>query len=78
MCIRDRCNLCESLNINKVSIWIAECFNVESLCILVNPNANLIDIEDLAEIAHAHNIPLVVDSTFATPYLCLLYTSRCV
>ena len=30
------CNLCESLNINKVSIWIAECFNVESLCILVN------------------------------------------
>lgn len=30
------CNLCESLNINKVSIWIAECFNVESLCILFN------------------------------------------
>ena len=36
---------------------------------LGNPNANLIDIEALAKIAHAHNIPLVVDSTFATPYL---------
>lgn len=34
-----------------------------------NPNANLIDIEAVARIAHAHKIPLVVDSTFATPYL---------
>ncbi|MBQ9364765.1 MAG: O-acetylhomoserine aminocarboxypropyltransferase/cysteine synthase, partial [Schwartzia sp.] len=34
-----------------------------------NPNANLIDIEAVAEIAHKHKIPLVVDSTFATPYL---------
>jgi len=33
-----------------------------------NPNANLIDIEAVAKIAHAHKIPLVVDSTFATPY----------
>ena len=36
---------------------------------LGNPNANLIDIEAVAAIAHKHNIPLVVDSTFATPYL---------
>lgn len=36
---------------------------------LGNPNSNLIDIEALAKIAHKHNIPLVVDSTFATPYL---------
>lgn len=36
---------------------------------LGNPNSNLVDIEKLAEIAHNHNIPLVVDSTFATPYL---------
>lgn len=36
---------------------------------LGNPNSNLVDIEKLAEIAHRHNIPLVVDSTFATPYL---------
>lgn len=34
-----------------------------------NPNATLIDIEKVAEIAHKHKIPLVVDSTFATPYL---------
>lgn len=34
-----------------------------------NPNASLIDIEKTAEIAHRHGIPLVVDSTFATPYL---------
>lgn len=36
---------------------------------LGNPNSNLIDIEAVAKIAHAHNIPLVIDSTFATPYL---------
>ena len=36
---------------------------------LGNPNSNLIDIEEIAKIAHKHNIPLVVDSTFATPYL---------
>lgn len=36
---------------------------------LGNPNSNLIDIEEVAKIAHAHKIPLVVDSTFATPYL---------
>ena len=35
---------------------------------LGNPNSNIIDIEALAETAHKHNIPLVVDSTFATPY----------
>lgn len=34
-----------------------------------NPNATLIDIEKVAAIAHKHNIPLVVDNTFATPYL---------
>lgn len=34
-----------------------------------NPNANLIDIEKVAKIAHSHKIPLVVDSTFATPFL---------
>lgn len=36
---------------------------------LGNPNSNIIDLEAVAEIAHKHNIPLVVDSTFATPYL---------
>jgi len=36
---------------------------------LGNPNSNIIDIESVANIAHSHGIPLVVDSTFATPYL---------
>ena len=36
---------------------------------LGNPNSNIIDIEAVAKVAHSHNIPLVVDSTFATPYL---------
>lgn len=36
---------------------------------LGNPNSNIVDIEGLAEIAHSHNIPLVVDATFTTPYL---------
>ncbi len=36
---------------------------------LGNPNSNIADIEAIAEIAHAHGIPLVVDSTFATPVL---------
>ncbi|WIW70992.1 O-acetylhomoserine aminocarboxypropyltransferase/cysteine synthase family protein [Anaerosinus gibii] len=34
-----------------------------------NPNATLIDLEKVAAIAHAHKVPLVVDNTFATPYL---------
>lgn len=36
---------------------------------LGNPNSNLVDLEALAKVAHRHQIPLVVDSTFATPYL---------
>lgn len=36
---------------------------------LGNPNSNAIDIEKIAKIAHAHGIPLVVDNTFATPFL---------
>ena len=34
-----------------------------------NPNSNLIDIEAVAAIAHAHKIPLIIDNTFATPFL---------
>lgn len=36
---------------------------------LGNPNSEVTDIETIANIAHAHNIPLLIDSTFATPYL---------
>ena len=45
--------------------------NTEAIFIetLGNPNSNIIDIKAVAEIAHKHNIPLVVDDTFTTPYL---------
>ena len=36
---------------------------------LGNPNSNIIDVEAVAEIAHKHKIPLIVDNTFGTPYL---------
>lgn len=36
---------------------------------LGNPNSDIVDIEKIAGIAHAHKIPLVIDNTFATPYL---------
>ena len=36
---------------------------------LGNPNSNIIDIEVVADIAHRHKIPLIVDNTFGTPYL---------
>ncbi|MCC6365770.1 MAG: O-acetylhomoserine aminocarboxypropyltransferase/cysteine synthase [Bryobacterales bacterium] len=35
-----------------------------------NPRGNVLDIEAVAKIAHEHNIPLIVDNTFATPYVC--------
>ena len=37
---------------------------------LGNPNSDVIDIEAVARIAHKHGIPLVIDNTFATPFLC--------
>ena len=36
---------------------------------ITNPNAVVADVEAIAEVAHAHGIPLIVDNTFATPYL---------
>ncbi|MBW9257784.1 MAG: aminotransferase class I/II-fold pyridoxal phosphate-dependent enzyme [Candidatus Thiodiazotropha sp. (ex. Lucinisca nassula)] len=35
-----------------------------------NPAGNIVDLEKLAEIAHRHGVPLIVDNTVATPYLC--------
>lgn len=35
-----------------------------------NPAGNVLDIEAVASVAHAHDLPLLVDNTFATPYLC--------
>lgn len=39
---------------------------IETIC---NPNSDIVDIEGLAKIAHKNGIPLIVDNTFATPYL---------
>ncbi|NKQ56435.1 O-acetylhomoserine aminocarboxypropyltransferase/cysteine synthase [Amycolatopsis sp. K13G38] len=38
--------------------------------VIGNPSGGIADIASLAELAHAHGIPLVVDATLATPYLC--------
>ena len=38
--------------------------------VIGNPNANVSDLSAIAEIAHKHGIPFMVDSTFTTPYLC--------
>ncbi len=43
-----------------------KCIFIESL---TNPHSYVVDIEAIAKIAHKHGIPLVVDNTFATPYL---------
>lgn len=38
--------------------------------IMANPAMNVLDIEKFARVAHAHEVPLLIDNTFATPYLC--------
>ena len=37
---------------------------------VANPSARVLDFARMAELAHSHSVPLVVDNTFATPYLC--------
>ena len=56
-------------NLDEVEAAIQD--NTKALYIetLGNPNSDVVDIEALANIAHTHKIPLVVDNTFATPYL---------
>lgn len=56
-------------NLEEVENSIQE--NTKALYIetLGNPNSDIPDVDKLAEIAHKHNIPLVVDNTFGTPYL---------
>jgi O-acetylhomoserine (thiol)-lyase len=44
-----------------------KCLYVETIS---NPRGNVLDIEAVAKIAHEHNLPLVIDNTFATPYVC--------
>src|SRR6266568_3448940 len=42
-----------------------------------NPRMNVLDIEAVAKIAHEHNIPLMIDNTFASPYLCRPFEHGC-
>lgn len=53
-------NFKEALTENTKAIFIES---------IGNPGINIIDIEKVAEIAHSHGIPLIVDNTFGTPYL---------
>jgi len=59
----------DPFNYNELENAIKE--NTKAIFIetLGNPNSEVVDIEKIAQIAHAHQIPLVVDSTFSTPYL---------
>ena len=59
----------DTFNIDEVKAAIQD--NTKALYIetLGNPNSDVVDIETLANIAHEHKIPLVIDNTFATPYL---------
>ena len=56
-------------NLEEVENAIQENTKAVYIETLGNPNSDVVDIEAVAEIAHKHKIPLVVDNTFATPYL---------
>ena len=56
----DADELCGAIRENTRAVFIEA---------LGNPNSDVTDIETVAKIAHAHKIPLVIDATFATPYL---------
>ncbi len=59
----------DPFNYEEVEAAIKENTKAIHIETLGNPNSDVVDIEKLADIAHAHKIPLVVDNTFATPYL---------
>lgn len=56
-------------NLEEVEAAIADNTKLVLIETLGNPVINIPDIEKIAEIAHKHQIPLVADNTFATPYL---------
>ena len=77
MCIRDstlpqygiETNFVDIFNEEEVESAINEKTKALYIETLGNPNSDVVDIESVAKIAHKHKIPLVVDNTFATPYL---------
>lgn len=56
-------------NLDEIESAIKENTKAVFIETLGNPNSNVVDIEEIAKIAHSHKIPLVIDSTFGTPYL---------
>lgn len=56
-------------NLEEVESAIQQNTKAVYLETLGNPNSDIPDIEAIAEIAHRHNLPLVIDNTFGTPYL---------
>jgi O-acetylhomoserine (thiol)-lyase len=63
-------NLVNPDNFEEIEAAINEKTKAVYIETIGNPGINVADIEKIAEIAHKNNIPLIVDSTFATPYLC--------
>lgn len=59
----------DPFNYDEVEGAIKENTKVVFIETLGNPNSDVVDIEKIAGIAHSHKIPLIVDNTFATPYL---------
>ncbi len=59
----------DPFNYEEVEAAIQENTKAIHIETLGNPNSDVVDIERIANIAHVHKIPLVVDNTFATPYL---------
>lgn len=59
----------DPLNYDEVEQAIQENTKAVFIETLGNPNSDVVDIEKIAQIAHVHKIPLVIDNTFATPYL---------
>lgn len=62
-------NFVDIFNEEQVESAINEKTKALYIDTLGNPNSDVVDIESVAKIAHKHKIPLVVDNTFATPYL---------
>ncbi|MFA7396305.1 MAG: O-acetylhomoserine aminocarboxypropyltransferase/cysteine synthase family protein [Sphaerochaetaceae bacterium] len=63
------CTFFDASDLDQLADAIKENTQLVFIESIGNPNADLIDIEEVARITHLHNIPLVVDNTFATPYL---------
>ncbi len=60
---------------------IAKAFRPNTKCLfgetVSNPGVKVLDIEKMARIAHSHNVPLIIDNTFPTPYNCRPFEWGC-